>query len=199
MKRLSFIAVMAIALSGCCKQSTTTTNPSDAVLHTIMTRVSVRAFTGEKITDEQIETLLRSGMSAPTAMNRQPWAFMVVTDEAQLDSLGRAFPFSHCDAQPACAIIVCGDMTKTIEGQARDFWVQDVSAATENILLAAHAMGLGAVWTGLYPTDRYKQVQQMFGMPEGIVPLCIIPIGVPAEQPEVKQKYDAEKVHFNCW
>lgn len=196
MKRLAFLAATALVLLSChTKQS----NPMESAINNILTRVSVREFTGEKITDEQIETLLRAAMAAPSAMNRQPWAFVVITDEAQLDTLGKVFPYSRCANHPACAIIPCGDLSKTIEGEGRDFWINDVSAATENILLAAHAMGLGAVWTGLHPSARFQQAQELLGLPEHIIPLCIIPIGVPAEQPEVKQKYTLDNVHYNVW
>lgn len=190
-----FLALVAVALLSCQQQPST----METVLNTIQSRVSVREFTGEKISDAQIEALLRAGMAAPSAINRQPWAFVVVTDEAQLALLGKKFPYSRCANHPACAIIPCGDLSKAIEGEGQDFWINDVSAATENILLAAHAMGLGAVWTGLHPSSRYIEAQALLGMPEHIIPLCIIPIGVPAEQPEVKDKYNAEIVHWNKW
>lgn len=190
-----FLALVAVALLSCQQQPST----METVLNTIQSRVSVREFTGEKISDAQIEALLRAGMAAPSAINRQPWAFVVVTDEAQLALLGEKIPYSRCANHPACAIIPCGDLSKAIEGEGQDFWINDVSAATENILLAAHAMGLGAVWTGLHPSSRYIEAQALLGMPEHIIPLCIIPIGVPAEQPEVKDKYNAEIVHWNKW
>ena len=166
----------------------------------LMTRVSVRQFTGEKISAEQIDTLLRAAMAAPSAINRQPWAFIVVTDEALLAQMGEALPFSRCNNHPACAIVPCGDLTKAIEGEMGAFWINDVSAATENLLLAAHAMGLGAVWTGLHPDmNRVGLVQSMLGLPEHIVPLCIVPVGKPAEQPEIKDKYRTDNIHYNGW
>lgn len=197
MKKLSILAVAALMLMGC---NVKQTSPMDTVINNILTRVSVREFTGEKISDQQIETLLRAGMAAPSAINRQPWAFIVITDEDQLAQLGEAFPYSRCANHPACAIIPCGDLSKALEGEAQGFWINDVSAATENILLAAHAMGLGAVWTGVHPSsERTAQLQQMLDLPENIVPLCIVPVGVPAEQPEVKQKFNTENIHYNQW
>ncbi|MBO4621317.1 MAG: nitroreductase family protein [Paludibacteraceae bacterium] len=173
---------------------------SNDAINTILTRVSVREFTGKKITADQIDTLLRAAMSAPSALNRQPWAFIVVTDEALLAKLGEALPYSRCSNKPACAIIPCGDLSKAIEGDMAAFWVNDVSAATENLLLAAHAMGLGAVWTGLHPDmNRAALVQQMLGLPEHIIPLCVVPVGVPAENPAVKDKYLPENIHYNGW
>lgn len=171
----------------------------ETIIENIRTRVSVRQFTGEKISDEQINTLLQCAMSAPSAMNHQPWAFIVVKEDSVLAQLGQAFPYSRCDQHPACAIIPCGDLSKAIEGN-EGFWINDVSAATENILLAAHAMGLGAVWTGLHPNmERAAAAQSLLGLPEHIIPLCIVPVGVPAEQPEVKNKWNTDNIHYNRW
>ncbi|MGM9836950.1 MAG: nitroreductase family protein [Paludibacteraceae bacterium] len=165
----------------------------------ILTRVSVRQFTGDTVSQAQIDTLLRSAMAAPSALNKQPWAFVVVTDPDLLQRIGTDFPNSRCANRPACAFVPCGDLSKAIESMP-DFWVNDVSAATENILLAAHAMGLGAVWTGIHPDPvRVAQLQALLGLPEHIVPLCIVPVGVPAEAPEVKDKFDAGNVHYNRW
>ena len=169
-------------------------------IENLMTRVSVREFSGEKISAEQIDTLLRAAMAAPSALNKQPWAFVVVTDEKIIAQLGEALPSSRCSNHPACAFIPCGDLSKTIEGDLAAFWINDVSAATENLLLAAHAMGLGAVWTGLHPDmNRVTMVQQLLGLPEHIIPLCVVPVGVPAEQPAVKDKYKPENIHYNGW
>ena len=189
--------LIALQLTSCSQESKRMKNETVEI---IMSRVSVRNFTGESISAEQIDTLLRAGMSAPSAVNKQPWAFIVVTDEVLIARLGEALPFSRCSNHPACAIIPCGDMSKTMEGEMAAFWINDVSAATENILLAAHSMGLGAVWTGLHPDmNRVAMVQEMLGLPEHIIPLCIVPVGVPAETPAVKEKYRPENIHFNGW
>ncbi|MCQ2341157.1 MAG: nitroreductase family protein [Paludibacteraceae bacterium] len=195
-KLILFVASVAMLLS-----CTNSKNPTvmDSVFNNILTRVSVRDFTGDKISQAQIDTLLRAAMAAPSAMNHQPWAFIVVTEDSLLAQLGETFPYSRCANHPACAIIPCGDLSKAIEGDGQAFWINDVSAATQNILLAAHAMGLGAVWTGLHPTNRYMQAQQLLGLPEHIIPLCIIPIGVPNEQPEIKDKYNTDNIHYNQW
>ena len=202
MKKLILAALCLVALAACNKptESMQSENKQDAALETILTRVSVRQFTGEKISDEQIDLLLRAAMAAPSAINKQPWAFIVVTDEELIARLGEALPYSRCSNHPACAFIPCGDLSKAIEGEMAAFWINDVSAATENLLLAAHAMGLGAVWTGLHPDmNRAAMVQQMLGLPEHIIPLCVVPVGVPAEQPAVKDKYKPENIHFNKW
>ncbi len=199
MKHLITLSLLATLLVGC-KFNNTNDMKQQAVLDVIQTRVSVRQFTGEKISNEQIETLLRCAMSAPTAMNKQPWAFVVITDDSLLQKLGETFPFSRCGNGAACAFVMCGDLNKALEGEGQGFWINDVSAATENLLLAAHAMNLGGVWTGVYPSlDRTPQVQALLGLPENIIPMCIVPIGVPAEQPAVKDKFNEENIHYNCW
>lgn len=197
MKKLIMLALAAISFAACTNQPKVMENQA---IQNIMTRVSVRAFTGEKISEAQLDTLLRAAMAAPSAINKQPWAFIVVTDEAKIAALGEALPYSRCSNKPAVAIIPCGDLSKAIEGEMGAFWINDVSAATENLLLAAHAMGLGAVWTGLHPDmNRAKMVQDMLGLPGHIIPLCVVPVGVPAEQPEVKDKYKPENIHYNMW
>ena len=197
MKKIIFCALAVIVLAACTQQATVMENQA---ITNIMTRVSVREFTGEKISAEQIDTLLRAAMAAPSAINKQPWAFIVVTDDKLIAKLGEALPYSRCSNHPACAIIPCGDLSKAIEGEMGAFWINDVSAATENLLLAAHAMGLGAVWTGLHPDmNRAKLVQEMLGLPEHIIPLCVVPVGIPAEQPAVKDKYKPENIHYNKW
>ena len=197
MKKILTLAMTALLVASCTQQPTKMENQ---VINNIMTRVSVREFTGEKISDAQIDTLLRAAMAAPSAINKQPWAFIVVTDEELISKLGEALPYSRCSNHPACAIIPCGDLSKAIEGEMGAFWINDVSAATENLLLAAHSMGLGAVWTGLHPDmNRAMMVQQMLGLPEHIIPLCVVPVGVPAENPAVKDKYKPENIHYNGW
>jgi len=197
MKASLTLALAVLMLVGCAKQET---NMENQAIQNIMTRVSVREFTGEKISEAQIDTLLRAAMAAPSAINKQPWAFIVVTDEALIARLGEALPYSRCSNKPAVAFIPCGDLNKAIEGEMGAFWINDVSAATENLLLAAHAMGLGAVWTGLHPDmNRARLVQEMLGLPEHIIPLCVVPVGIPAEQPDVKDKYKPENIHYNGW
>lgn len=197
MKKVILLALTVIAFAACSKQPSVMKNQA---IQNIMTRVSVREFTGEKISEAQVDTLLRAAMAAPSAINKQPWAFIVVDDDALIAKLGEALPYSRCSNHPAVAIIPCGDLSKAIEGEMSAFWINDVSAATENLLLAAHAMGLGAVWTGLHPDmNRAKMVQELLGLPEHIIPLCVVPVGVPAEQPAVKDKYKPENIHHNGW
>lgn len=174
-------------------------NTADAVIENIMTRTSIRQFTDQPIAKDTLDKIVRAGMAAPSAVNAQPWAFVVVTEKNVLDSLNAVH--SHANLKTAtAAVIVCGDMAKAMEGEGREFWVQDCSAATENILLAAHAYGIGAVWCGVYPIqERVKAVQTVLGMPENIVPLDIITMGYPAENPTPKDKFKSDNIHYQKW
>ncbi len=169
---------------------------AQTAINNIMTRTSIRQYTDEPVSKADVETMLRAGMAAPTAVNRQPWHFVAVTDKAKLAELaGRR---GGMIKQAGVVIVVCGNMDKAMQGPAQAFWVQDCSAATENILLAANALGLGAVWTGCYPMDdRIAEVSKALKLPETIVPLCVIAIGHPAEQPTPKDKWKPENVSYN--
>lgn len=204
MKKLPiFAALAAIILSACgnsndCGSSACQTSSADAAIKNIMTRTSVRDYTDAPVSEATIDTLLRAGMAAPTARNRQPWKFLVVNERASLDSL------AHGNWKPAAkaqaAIIVCGDLADPLEGEGRDYWVQDCSAATENILLAANAVGLGAVWCGCYPiSERVALVRELFDLPEEIVPLSLVMLGYPNGEQTPKDKYKADNIHYNKW
>lgn len=164
-------------------------------LEVIHNRKSVRHFTNQAITKEQIETLLRAGMAAPTAVNRQPWAFYVITQRETLDLLSEKLPYAKMLTKAQAAIVVCGDMDKA--GNLKDlaYWVQDCSAATQNILLAAESMGLGAVWTAAYPyDDRAKAVIEELNLPETHIPLNVIPIGYPTGEDLPKNKWNVDNI-----
>lgn len=172
---------------------------TDIVIDNIMTRTSVRQFTSRPIAHDTLETIVKAGMAAPTAMNRQPWAFIVITEKEMLDSLQAVHPYSNLKTATA-AIIVCGDMEKTNEGFSREYWIQDCSAATENILLAAHAFGLGAVWCGVFPNpDILPEIRRVLNLPGHILPLNIITMGYPANQSQPKDKWNPDNVHFQKW
>lgn len=204
MKKLQFIIAGAalLAASSCTTtpsetDALTSTDAAQAVIGNIMTRTSVRQYNDRPISADTLETLLKAGMAAPTAVNKQPWAFVVTTGRDALDSLATLQPRLQT---AAAAITVCGDMTRAIEGEGRDFWVQDCSAATENILLAAHALGLGAVWTGVYPiAERVDDVSRALALPDSVVPMCIIAVGYPVGDQEPKDKWDPSKVHYQRW
>lgn len=166
----------------------------------IMNRTSIRQYTDRTVSDAAIDSLLRAGMAAPTAVNRQPWQFVTITDRALLDTLATKAPGWKPVGRAPLAIVACGDMSIALEGDAQAYWIQDVSAASENILLAANAMGLGAVWCGAYPIDeRVATLRHYLSIPEEIVPLNIIAIGYPDENPLPKEKFKAERIHRNRW
>lgn len=169
------------------------------VIDNIMTRCSIRQFTDRQIAKDTLDNIVRAGMAAPSAMDKRPWSFVVVTEREVLDSLNANHPYANLKTATA-AIVVCGVMDKAGEGKARDYWVQDCSAATENILLAAHAYGLGAVWCGVYPVEeRVEAVSKVLGIPEGVMPLDIVTMGYPDQEPNVKDKWDASNVHYQKW
>lgn len=166
-------------------------------LHAIHTRRSIRKFTGEPVTEEQLETLLKAAMTAPSAGHAMPWWFVVATDRAVLDAVPDFHPYAAMCRQAPAAILVCGD--PTLEKYS-GFWVQDCSAAVENLLLAARALELGAVWTGIYPDEaRMRGARALFGVPEHVVPLALVPVG-PTDQPSVaKERYNPARVHRDKW
>ena len=178
-----------------CKSNCNDSCKSEVILESIMTRTSIRRYTDQPVAKETVEKLLRAGMAAPTAVNRQPWHFVAITSREKLDELAGTARNGGMLRQAPLAIVVCGDMDKAMTGKGQAFWIQDCSAATENILLAAHALGLGAVWTGVYPMDeRVAEVSKVLSLPQNIVPLCTIIVGYPAEQPKPKDKWKPENV-----
>ena len=201
--RVLALALFAAAVMTSCNcnnndQPTKTSDNMNNAIETIMTRTSIRSFTDKAVSADTVEMLLRAGMAAPTAVNKQPWHFVVINDRAVLDEIGGNGRQSQMWHESPLAIVVCGNMEKALEGPAQAFWVQDCSAATENILLAAHALGLGAVWTGCYPMEeRMANVSQVLNLPENIIPLCVIVMGYPNEQPAPKDKWKPENVSYN--
>jgi len=168
-------------------------------LSTIYSRRSVRSFTGESVSHETLIRLLKAGMAAPSAVNMQPWAFIVVTDRKTLDALCDKLPYAKMLDKAGAAIVVCGNPDKD-EVFSKEYWVMDCSAATENILLAAHALGLGAVWTAVHADkQRIETVRKILNIPENIIPLNVIPIGVPKDKGHVINKFKEENIHWERW
>jgi nitroreductase len=164
-------------------------------LEVIFTRRSIRRYTNEPVAADDIKTILEAGMNAPSANNRQPWSFIVVDERAKLNAIMEVHPYSRMLAEAPLAIIVCSDASA-----ANKFWQQDCAAATENILLSARALDLGTVWMGVYPDlKRAKDIAALFGVPEGVEPMCVIAVGHPAEQKGRVDRYDEGKVHKNGW
>jgi len=168
---------------------------SKELIQAIFARRSIRRYTAEPVSGADIETLLEAAMAAPSASNRKPWSFVVVTERQTLDRLAEVHPHGKMLFEAALCIAVCGGPTSS-----ERFWVQDCSAATENLLLAATALGLGAVWLGVYPReDRVAAVRQVLGIPDTIAPLNLISIGHPAEEKEPRTQYDESRVHRERW
>ena len=165
------------------------------LIKTIFARRSIREYTAEEVSEKDIKTMLEAAMAAPSASNRKPWHFIAVTDRQLLDNLARIHPHGKMLFKAPLCVVVCGD-TKISAGS----WVQDCSAATENLLLAATALGLGAVWLGVYPREeRVDPIRKVLNIPETIVPLNLISIGHPAEEKEPRTQYDEQRVHHQQW
>ncbi len=173
---------------------------SNAAIENILTRVSVRSFTDQPVVSDDIETILRAGLAAPSARNMQPWHLIVITRRETLNAIADATPNAHMAKQAPLAIVVCGDLSKAASGWEQDFWIQDVSAVTENILLAAHALGLGAVWTGTYPSkERCNEMAMLMRTPAHIIPFATIVIGHAQTSPEVKDKWRAAAISYETF
>ena len=210
MKQIGILAVLfaAIFAAGCKQQPAQ--EPAPSALDVIMTRTSIRSYTGGEVTREQLETILKAGMAAPTAMNGQPWRFVVVTDKEVIANVFASGFRGEMFTKAGAVIVVCGQSTQMRKPfgqpdaeeteQPNMFWYEDCSAAAENILLAAHALGLGAVWTAGYPAmERITPIAEALGIPANVLPLCIIPVGVPAENPEPKDKWNPDNIHWDKW
>jgi nitroreductase len=160
--------------------------------HAIHTRRSIRHYTSQPVSDQQVETILRAGMAAPSAGNEQPWHFLVIRDRKTLTALSESHPYGAMIQEAPVAIMVCGDMTRV---KHKDYWPQDLAAATQNMLLTAHDLGLGSVWVGVYPREsRQADVKRVVTVPENIVPFSILPIGYPAEEKPAEERFDLTRI-----
>lgn len=172
-------------------------NADSVVYNNIMTRTSVRSYLDKPVEDSKIDTLLHAAMAAPTAMNTQPWHFVVIKDRATLDKIAEVTPNARMAAEAPLAIVMCGNMTNEHADVVRMFWTQDLSAATENLLLQAHAMGLGAVWTGTYPDQqRCDAVSSLLSLSDNLIPLCTVVIGYPKGEQTPKDKWNPDNVTY---
>ena len=167
---------------------------------TIFNRKSVRNYVEATVSPETLEFLVKAGMAAPSAIDRRPWEFIIINDKATIKKLHDALPYAKMVGKAGHAIVVAGNIEKQAGGKDSTFWIMDCSAAAQNILLAAESLGLGAVWTAVYPdAGRMKSVVEILGLPSNIVPLAFIPVGKPDGSDKPKDKFDKEKIHWNHW
>ena len=166
-------------------------------LTAIFTRRSVRHFTAEAVSSEQIEILLRAAMAAPTSGNAQDWRFVVIQERPILEAVTKFHPYSAMLHEAPLAILVCGDAGAE-KNPGR--YALDAAAAMENLLLAAHASGLGAVWLAVWPDEkRMAGMTGLLGLPERVIPVAMAAVGHPAEQPAPIDRFDPDKIHYNHW
>ena len=188
MKRKFFITLAIIA------SSIFIASAQNPTLETIFSRKSVRSYTDQPVSVDDLMLLVKAGMAAPTGMNRQPWEFFIIQDKELMASLADKIPYARMLKEAQAAIVVMGNPEKSI------YWYLDCSAAAQNILLAAESIGLGAVWTAGYPfEDRMETISKAIGIPKPFLPLCLIPIGYPKGEQMPKNKWDESKVHMNKW
>jgi len=163
----------------------------------LTSRRSIRKYTSDPVSRKDLEEIIKAGMYAPSAVNCQPWHFIVIDDKKIFDKVMSVHPYSKMLNEAQAAILVCGD-EKLQHGEG--YWAVDCAAATQNILLAAHAKGLGAVWLGLHPREeRKKEMQVLFQLPAHIKPFSLISIGWPAEQKEAPERFKTERIHYSKW
>ncbi len=168
-------------------------------IEAIMTRRSIRTFSEQPIPAETVEVLLRAAMAAPSAMNEQPWHFVVVEDASSRERLSTVSQYAKPLARAPLGIVVCGD-TSVLHYPGTIYWIFDCAAALENLLIAANALGLGAVWLGVQPwPERAAAVREAVVLPEGVEPLAMVALGFPAEAKPPADRYDAARVHRERW
>lgn len=166
-------------------------------LTALCSRRSIRLYTDKQVSAESVHQILKAAMSAPSAGNERPWHFIVLTDRSILNEIPKFHPYSAMLKHATSAILVCADLALE---KHKGYWVLDCAAATQNILLAAHAKGLGAVWCGVYPSeDRVLNIKKLLRLPEQIVPFSLVPLGFPAETKHADDRFDSSRVHDNKW
>lgn len=166
----------------------------------IINRVSVRRFADRAVTSGQETAILHAAMSSPSGVNKQPWQFVAIDDPQLKLRLAEALPYAKMVAHAPVAILVCGDSNRFLEGVDNVLWEQDLSAASENILLAAHAIGLGGVWTCVFPhEERISPVRSILNLPDNLIPFSLIPIGYPEKSHAPMDKWHPERIHRNSY
>jgi nitroreductase len=167
------------------------------VLEAIRTRRSIRTYVDQPVPEELVQKLLAAAMQAPSARNQQPWQFVVIDDQTILAKIPTFMPNAAVAGKAPLAILVCGDLSLE---ESEGYWVIDCAAAVENMLLAAHALGLGAVWCGVYPRDKRMQgLRQLIGLPKNVIAHSLVVLGYGAEQAPAEDRYRPERVRRNHW
>lgn len=167
------------------------------VLEAILSRRSVRKYDNKEVSIEEIDDLIKYAMYAPSAVNKQPWHFIIIDDRAVMDDIMKFHPHAGMLAQAAAAVLICGDETLA---HTPAYWPVDCAAATQNFLLAAHGKGLGAVWLGIYPREeRISAMKALMGLPEHIHPFSLISFGYTSQPPRIAERYKPERIHRNKW
>jgi nitroreductase len=165
------------------------------VLELIYSRQRVRDFADLPVSDDQIEAMLKAAMAAPSVQNRRPWHFVVVRERKTLDKLAKVHKYAYMLEKAPLAVVVCGD-----QKISEKYWVEDGCVATQNLLLAAKALGLGGVWISLYPKKKHQNVvREMLDIPDHVGVLCILALGTPAKEQQQGTKFDSERVHQEEW
>ncbi|MCP3965019.1 MAG: nitroreductase family protein [Lentisphaerae bacterium] len=171
----------------------------DSKLDFIFKRRSVRKYTNEPVSATQLNSLLEAAMSAPSAVAKDPWRFIIVRDQKNLEAISSFLPNGSFLSSAACAIIICGDINKA-HANSLSYMIQDCSAAIENILLAATALNLGACWLGVHPReDRIENITNFCKLPSHIIPIGVISLGHPVKQPEPRSRYNPKLVIQEKW
>ena len=209
-KVIVMMAAAAMLFSACCTKQCDTPSVSGVVMENILARKSVRSYNGDTIPAAVMEDLLRAAMSAPTGMDIRPWSFVVLTDKSQYETIFEGNRNIKTFMESGAIIVVCADTTVTRptrenpDGPAvtrpNPMWRDDVAAATENLLLAVEAYGLGACWTACYPfPNTMAPVKTALGLPETVIPYAVVPIGYPSTENTPKDKWEVSKIHYDRW
>lgn len=211
-KEIIMFAAATMLFGACCtkQESTPQADPAEVVMQNILNRKSVRSYNGDSIPADVMENLLKAAMSAPTGMDIRPWSFIVLTDKSQYETIFAGNGNMKKFMESGAVVVVCADTTFTRptrenpDGPAvtrpNPMWRDDIAAATENLLLAVEAYGLGACWTACYPfPDTMKPVKETLGLPETVIPYAVVPIGYPSTENTPKDKWDVSRIHYDRW
>jgi nitroreductase len=165
----------------------------------IFGRRSIRQYAPGEVGQQEVQTMLEAAMAAPSAMTKDPWRFVIIRRPQTLARLAEILPGGKMLSTTALAIVVCGDLDAALERQL-SYLLQDCSAAIENLLLAAHGLGVGACWVGVHPSPgSVRAVRELLGLPGTIIPIAAVALGRPAEQPEPRTRFNPQAVHLEKW